>query len=73
MRLSSVALNNLCGFSISLPDRLVCGSLLPFDDDPSQPVIALEAVPVYSSYWDVPARLTQDNAEVPVTLRTRAS
>jgi hypothetical protein len=29
------------GFSILLPDRLPTGSLLAFDDDPSQPIVAL--------------------------------
>jgi hypothetical protein len=35
-----------------------------FDDDPSQTIIALEAVPIHSSYRYVTSRLMQDDAEV---------
>ena len=51
----------------------MCGSLLSSDDDPSQPIIALEAVPVDGPYWHVTSRLTQDDAEIAVALGTSTS
>ena len=62
-----------CGSSISLPNRLVSGSLLPFNDESSQSIIALEAVSVDSPYRQVTFWLTQDNTEGTVTAWTLTS
>ena len=55
-----------CASGMLPPDRLPCGRL-PCNDDPSKPIVALEAVPVDSLYRHVTSRLTQYDAEVTVT------
>ena len=62
-----------CGSSIAPRDRLATSSPLPLDDNPSQPIIASEAVPVDSSQRHVTSRLTQNNAEIAVALRATTS
>ena len=52
---------------------MITGSPLAADDNPRKPVAALETLSVDRSDGCIAPLLAQDDAEITVTLRTRAS